>query len=509
MAREEEIIKERLKKIDELRKLKINPYVYSFKKKDNSAELQEKYKKIKPEEKTKDKAVIAGRVLSMRLMGKINFASLGDEKGKIQIIVEEGTAGKKLVDFFSKYIDSGDFVGVEGNIMRTKRGELSIDAEKIEILTKAILPLPEKWHGLQDKEERYRKRYLDMVMNPEVKKVFESRTKILEIMRDFMKKHKFVEIETPLLQAVYGGAAAKPFKTHCDAYDSDLFLSIAPELYLKRALVGGFERVYEITKKFRNEGADRSHNPEHMTIEWYQSYADYEDGMKLFEELIKEIAKNLLGKLDFEYQGNKIDLSKWEKMPLLDAIKKYLNEDISKVKTDAEAKKIAKKHGIEPNDITKTNLPDEMMKLFREKLIQPTFLTDYPIEMAPLAKPKRGDPSKAEIFQPFIGGMELARAYSELNDPFLQEEHFKEQEHEREVGNKEAMPTDMDFVDALKYGMPPACGVGIGIERVVMLFTNQPSIRDVILFPFMKPQNTDSEGEGDKKSPRSEKEVKK
>ncbi len=245
---------------------------------------------------------------------------------------------------------------------------------------------------------------------------------------------------------------------------------------------------YEITKKFRNEGVDRQHNPEHMTIEWYQGYADYNDGMKMFEEFMKFISKKLFDKPTFEYQGNKIDLTKWKVITISDAIKKYLNEDISKIKSDEDAKKIAKKHGIDPEGITKINIPDELMKLFRNKLIQPVFLIDYPTELVPLAKPSKKDPTKAEIFQPFIGGMEIARAYSELNDPKLQEEHFKEQEEERKRGNKEAMPTDTDFVTALKHAMPPACGVGIGIERLIMLFTNQQSIRDVILFPFMKPE---------------------
>jgi lysyl-tRNA synthetase class 2 len=326
-----------------------------------------------------------------------------------------------------------------------------------------------------------------MIMDPEVRKIFLTRAKMIEAMREYMTMNQFIEIETPLLQSVYGGALAKPFKTHCDAFDSDVFLSIAPELYLKKALVGGFSRVYEITKKFRNEGVDRQHNPEHMTIEWYQGYADYEDGMEMFEGLVKHIAMKLNGSLTIEYQGNKIDLGKWEKLPLLEAIKKYLDEDVTKIKTDGDAKKVAQKHGIEPVGVTKATIADELMKLFREKLIQPTFLTDYPIELAPLAKPKRGDPNKAEVFQPFIGGMELARAYSELNNPILQEQNFNDQEKEREKGNKEAMPTDKDFVEALRYGMPPACGVGIGIERLIMLFTNTTTIRDVIMFPFMKP----------------------
>jgi len=398
----------------------------------------------------------------------------------------------------------GDFIGVEGSVFRTKTKEITVDVRKYEILSKSILPLPEKFHGLKDVEIRYRKRYLDLITNPDVKEVFVKRAKILEAMREFMSDNKFIEVETPLLQAVYGGAAAKPFKTHCDAFNSDVYLSIAPELYLKKALVGGFDRVYEITKKFRNEGVDRSHNPEHMTIEWYQAYADYNDGMDLFEGLIKFIAKKLLGKLTFEYQGTTIDLKKWDRLTIAEAIKKYLKEDISKIKTDSDAKTVAKKHGIEPDIVTKGNVADELMKLFREKLIQPTFLIDYPIELSPLAKPKRGDPTKAEVFQPFIGGLELARAYSELNDPQLQEEHFNEQEKEREKGNQEAMPTDKDFVNALEYGMPPACGVGIGIERVVMLFTDSTSIRDVIMFPFMKPEGVVREIKGKEEKEKSE-----
>ena len=337
------------------------------------------------------------------------------------------------------------------------------------MLAKSILPLPEKWHGLQDEEERYRKRYIDTIANPEVKEVFIKRAKLLEGIREFMAKNEFIEIETPILQSVYGGAYAKPFKTHCDAFDSDVYLSIAPELYLKRGLVAGFGRVYEITKKFRNEGVDRSHNPEHMSVEWYQAYANYEDGMKMFEELLKYISQKLFGKLTFEYQKNKIDLSKWRKISLSDAIKEYLKEDISKVKSDKDAKAMAKKHGIEPSGITKINLPDELMKLFRDKLIQPTFLINYPMETSPLAKPNEKDHLKAEVFH-----------------PLLQEKNFIEQERERKLGNQEAMPTDMDFVTALKHGMPPACGVGVGIERLVMLFTDQTSVRDVILFPFMK-----------------------
>ncbi|MAG11006.1 lysine--tRNA ligase [Candidatus Pacearchaeota archaeon] len=479
MSREKQIINERKRKITELRELRVEPYPHKFDKKQNVVEC---LKKLGSSVKT------AGRLMTKRELGRISFASLQDFSGGMQIVLQEGGTSTKVRKFFKKYVDTGDFVGISGKVIKTKTGEVSILVKKLELLSKAIKPLPEKFHGLKDKEERYRKRYLDLIMNSEVRKIFETRAIILEVMREFMKKKKFVEVETPLLQTIYGGALAKPFKTHCDAYNSDVYLSIAPELFLKKAQVGGFENVYEITKKFRNEGVDRQHNPEHMTIEWYQAYADYNDGMDLFEELIKTIAKKLFGKLIFKYQGHKINLAKWRRVPILKAIKENLNEDISRVKSDAEAKKIAKKHGIEPTGITKTILADELMKLFRHKLIQPTFLIDYPIELAPLAKPNKKDPTKAEVFQPFVGGMELGRAYSELNDPGLQAKHFKEQEEERKKGNVEAMGTDKNFVAALEHGMPPACGVGVGIERVIMLFTNQPSIRDVIMFPFMKPE---------------------
>lgn len=480
MGREEQITGERLRKIQELRKLGIEPYGYSFEKKQSVKECAES--------KINSKVKTAGRLMTKRDLGKITFANLRDESGDVQIVLQDGETNSKMMEFFKRYVDSGDIVGVEGTIIKTKTGQISILIKNAELLSKSIKPLPEKFHGLKDEEEKYRKRYLDLVINPEVKRVFIIRNKMMNAMREFMEKNNFVEIETPLLQSVYGGAAATPFKTHCNAFNSDVYLSIAPELYLKKALVGGFDRVYEITKKFRNEGVDKFHNPEHMTIEWYQGYADYNDGMKMVEEFMKYIVKKIYGQYTFEYQGNKIDVSKWETLTLEKAIKKYLKEDITKIKTDADAKKIAKKHEIEENGITKGNIADELMKLFRSQLIQPTFLIDYPIELAPLAKPKRGDKTKAEIFQPFIGGMEIARAYSELNDPALQSQHFKEQEEEREKGNKEAMPTDKDFVNALEHGMPPACGVGFGVERLVMLLTNSASIRDVLTFPFMKPE---------------------
>jgi lysyl-tRNA synthetase, class II len=481
-GREKQIVDERLRKISDLRKKGIEPYGYQFEKNNNILECTEL--------KVGSKVKTAGRVMNKRDLGKISFAVLRDQFEGIQLVFQKDLTPDNFFEMSKKYLDSGDFAGVEGKIIITKTGQKSILVNSFEILSKAIKPLPEKWHGLQDEEERYRKRYLDLAINNDVKEIFIKRDKMMSAIREFMSKNGFVEIETPLLQSVYGGAAAKPFVTHCNAFNSDVYLSIAPELYLKKALVGGFDRVYEITKKFRNEGVDRSHNPEHMTIEWYQGYADYNDGMEMVKRFILYIVKSVCGKTTFDYQGTKIDVSKWQTYTLEEAIKKYLGEDISKIKTDGDAKKIAEKHKIEIEGITKSTIADELMKLFREKLIQPTFLIDYPAELAPLAKPKRGDPTKAEIFQPFIGGLEIARAYSELNDPILQEKHFKEQEQEREKGNQEAMPTDSDFINALQYGMPPACGVGFGIERLLMLLTDKTSIRDVLSFPFMKPEQT-------------------
>lgn len=479
-GREKQIVNERIRKVKELRDLGIEPYGYRFDKENNIADCLN----LEIEKKVKT----AGRIINKRDLGKISFAILRDQSGDIQIVFQKDITPDKILELSKKYVDSGDFVGIEGKITITKTGEKSIMVDYLEILSKAIKPLPEKWHGLQDEEERYRKRYVDLAINAEVKDIFLKRDKMMTAIREFMSENRFIEIETPLLQSVYGGAAATPFKTHCNAFDSEVFLSIAPELYLKKALVGGFDRVYEITKKFRNEGVDRSHNPEHMTIEWYQGYADYNDGMEMVKNFIQYLVEKVHGGTTFEYQGNKIDVSKWETLTLAEAVRKYLNEDISKIKSDEDAKELARKYNLDDGGITKGNIADELMKIFRDKLIQPTFLIDYPMELAPLAKPKRGDPTKAEIFQPFIGGLEIARAYSELNDPELQEKHFLEQEDEREKGNQEAMPTDNDFINALQHGMPPACGVGFGIERLLMLLANKNSIRDVLTFPFMKPE---------------------
>lgn len=489
MGREEEIINERKKKIEMMKKLGMNPYEHRFDKKNSCGELQKDFGNLVNEEFSKKDTVTSGRLVSLRNMGKIAFGKIQDSSGTIQIVLQSGQTPKENFEVLNNFIDIGDLLGVSGEVFKTKKGELSLMVKDLKILTKTILPFPDEFYGIKDKEERYRKRYLDLILNEKSRNVFKIRAKIFKIVRDFMEEKGFLEVETPLLQSIYGGASAKPFKTHCDAFDSEVYLSIAPELYLKKAMIGGLGSVYEITKKFRNEGVDRSHNPEHMTIEWYQENADYNDGMDLFEELLKRICMGVHGKLEFEYQGKKIDFSKWERLSMADAIKKYLNVDVLKIKTFADVKNLVEKYDL-GEDTTIVNVQDELMKTFRNKIINPTFLIDYPIELAPLAKPSRKDPTKAEIFQPIIGGLEVARAYSELSDPEIQEKHFREQEEDRKRGNKEAMPTDEDFITALKYGLPPACGVGIGMERIVMLMTDSDSIRDVIMFPFMKQEET-------------------
>lgn len=491
MAREQEIKKERFKKIQELREKGIEVYGYFFDKKDSAEDLQKKYIKLKEGQETKDKAKIAGRVMIVRDIGKINFASLQDATGRIQIILQQDKTPEKIIKFFKEYIDTGDFIGVSGTITKTKRGELSILAENIELLSKALLPLPEKWHGLQDKEERYRKRYLDLIMNPQVRKVFLTREKIIDAIREFLKEKDFAEAETPILQTLYGGASAKPFKTHLNALNIDLFLAISPELYLKRLIVGGFEKVFTICKNFRNEGIDREHNPEFTMMEFYYAYANYEKLMEMTEELFNILKKKLELGNEIEYQGEKINLkTPFKRVKFRDILFKETGIDTNKENDYGKLRQaiLSKKINV---DIKNCNhygaLLDEIYKrVVREKIIQPTFLTHFPVELIALAKRNEKNPRYINSFQLLINGTEIVKAYDELNDPQEQEERLKEQEGLLRKGDEEAMPLDEDFINALKVGMPPTAGYGLGIDRLTMLLTNQPSIRDVILFPFMK-----------------------
>jgi len=496
MGREEQIIGERLRKIKELNKLEVNPYPYKFDVKDYASELQKKYEKLKPEEKKKDAVKIAGRLMSSRDLGKITFGVLRDSTGSIQLLLQDGESDKKVIEFYKKYVDIGDFVGVEGTIFRTKRGELSILVKKLELLSKSILPLPDKWHGLQDKEERYRKRYLDLIMSPEVKNVFEKREKIVDAIREFMKGENFREVDTPLLQPIYGGAEAQPFITKLNALDMTLYMSISPEIYLKKLLVGGMDRVFTICKNFRNEGIDRTHNPEFTMMEAYASYWDYRDVMKMTERLLETLAKKLSGGTKLDYQGKEIDFkAPFKVMRIEEAIEKYAEVNPC---DSAALKKETQKLGF-------SGTRDEMIQfLFDEKveehLIQPTFIIDYPKSICPLTKEHRKNETEVERFELFVNGMELANAYSELNDPIEQERRLKEQLKERKKSGKllahlEANELDEDFVNAMKHGMPPAGGIGIGIDRLAMFLTNSASIRDVILFPFMKPLDVKKEKE--------------
>lgn len=498
MGREEQIIAERLKKIEELKREGINPYPNKFDKKNSVDECL----------KTKigGKVKTAGRLITKRDLGKIAFAKLRDATGDIQIVFQDEKTPDKVFSFFKKYLDAGDFAGVEGEIFKTKTGEISILVKKIELLSKAILPLPEKFHGLQDKEERYRKRYLDLVMNPEVKEIFEKREIVIDTIRDFLKKKNFVEVETPVLQSVYGGASATPFITHLNALDMNLFLAISPELYLKRLVVGGFDRVFTICKNFRNEGIDKFHNPEFTMLEFYYAYAGYDELMKMSEELIKELFKKLkLGEI-IEYQGTKLNFKTIKKMTFAELIKDKTGidiekaDDFEKLKKEIEKKKL--KVGTSTNihssqgQMKEVNIKnakhygallDELYKrVVRPNIIQPVFLTNYPVEMIALAKRNEKNPKYINTFQLIVNGAEIIKAYDELNDPIDQEKRLVEQVKLKQKGDTEAMPMDEDFLVALKTGMPLTAGFGMGIDRLVMLLTDQPSIRDVILFPFMK-----------------------
>jgi lysyl-tRNA synthetase class 2 len=501
MARQDEIVRERLKKIEGLKKEGINPYPYSFNKKKSAAELQAEYRPLKNEAKTKETTSFAGRLMTFRDMGKIAFGVVQDFSGSIQVVLQEGETSSELISFFKKYVDIGDFVGVEGPIFRTKRGELSIIIKKAEILSKAILPLPDKWYGLEDKEERYRKRYLDLIINPEVRETFVKRSKIISLIRKFLDGRGFTEVETPMLQPIYGGTNAKPFSTHLNALDMKVYLRIAPELYLKRLVVGGFEKVYEMNRNFRNEGIDFMHNPEFTMIEWYEAYADYNKMMDAAEELYKYIAKELTGNYVLEFKGRKIDMKgKWPRICMTDAIKKKVKIDVLKMSVQeleefAEEKKVEFRG--EPSRGILINAIFE--KLVTESLDGPVWVIDYPKEVSPLAKPHRTKEGFVERFECYVSGKEIGDGWSEIIDPLDQRQRFEREQAAMRAGDEAAHPMDENFINALEQGMPVLGGIGIGIDRLVMFFTNSESIRDVILFPFMKPLKNEK-GEKEKKA---------
>ena len=432
---------------------------------------------------------VAGRLMSKRGMGKVSFCDLQDKSGRIQLYARKDEMDEEEYNRFKKY-DIGDIVGVEGEVFRTQRGEMSVRAKKITLLSKSLRPLPEKYHGLTDKEARYRQRYVDLIINPESKRNFEIRSKFVAYLRRYLDSIGFMEVETPVLSPIAGGANARPFITHHNTLDIDMYMRIATELHLKRLIVGGMERVYEVGRIFRNEGMDPKHNPEFTTIELYQAFTDFHGMMDLVEELYKRLAQKICGSLVIPYQGKQIDMGHWERLTMIEAVKKYSGVDFNDWKTDEDAIAAAKEHHVElPEVPTKGAILAEFFDAFVEdKLIQPTFIYDYPVEISPLAKRKPDDPAFTERFEYFIDCTEYGNAFSELNDPIDQKGRFERQVAERKAIEPDCKAqVDYDYVNALEYGLPPTGGLGFGVDRLVMLLTDSASIRDVLLFPTMKP----------------------
>jgi lysyl-tRNA synthetase class 2 len=477
---------ERLKKLKELEKKKIFPYQeLSFEVTHHSKEILDEFTKLE------NKSVsIAGRIMSLRKHGKLSFAHIQDEQGKIQLYIKSDVLGKDYSLFEDNIIDLGDIVGVSGTVTKTERGEISVLVKSIKLLVKTLNQLPEKYHGLKDVELRYRQRYLDLIFNPEVKDTFVKRSKIIATVRRFLEERRFLEVETPTLQPVYGGAEAKPFTTYHNVLKTNLFLRIAPELYLKRLLVGGFEKVFELGKNFRNEGIDTKHNPEFDALEVYWAYHTGEDMMRLTEELIVACAEEVLEKTKVQYEDVELNLTPpFQRISMVDAVERYGDIKI-RGKSLAQLKEIAADYTIKVEKHMGEGAIIALLfeGLVEKKLIQPIFITDFPVEVSPLAKRKKDNPEFADRFELFIYGREIANGFSELNDPIDQKKRFEEQIKKKEKGFEEAHMMDEDFINALEYGMPPTGGLGIGIDRLIMFLTNSSSIRDVIMFPTLKPE---------------------
>ena len=499
--------KVRLEKLDELKSKNANPYeITKFEVTGKNSALKKQYEydeeqakliagendeKLAEElDKLKGKIVtIAGRIMSWRDMGKANFIDLRDDTDRIQIYVRMNDIGKDEFAEFKKW-DIGDIIGVEGYVFRTRKGEISVHALKVKLLSKSLLPLPEKWHGLKDQDIRYRQRYVDLIVNPGVKETFVKRSRILREIRSYLDNLGYIEVDTPVLHTLEIGAAARPFKTHHNALDIDMYLRIETELYLKRLIVGGFDRVYEVGRIFRNEGMDTSHNPEFTTIEMYQAYTDYKGMMELIENMYESLALKICGGTTVKYQGEQINLkAPWEKLTMIEAVKKYAGVDYNEWNTDEDARKCAELNGLEVEEGKKATKGHVLIAFFEEfvepKLIQPTIIYDYPVENSPLAKRKPSDPAFTERFEYFIYAREMGNAFSELNDPIDQRERFVRQVEAKKLTGANA-EIDEDFITALEYGMPPTGGLGLGLDRLVMLLTDSSSIRDVLLFPTMK-----------------------
>ncbi|GAB2564519.1 lysine--tRNA ligase [Gracilibacillus alcaliphilus] len=480
----------RLEKMESYREQGIDPFGDKFVRSDLAEELRQNYDALSKEELEEQaiQTTVAGRIMTKRGKGKAGFSHIQDLSGQIQLYVRKDQIGDEAYEIF-KSADLGDIVGVTGTVFKTNVGELSVKAKEFTLLTKSLRPLPEKFHGLKDVEQRYRQRYLDLITNMDSKNTFVLRSKIIQSMRRYLDERGFLEVETPMMHSIAGGASARPFKTHHNALDIPLYMRIAIELHLKRLIVGGMEKVYEIGRVFRNEGVSTRHNPEFTMIELYEAYADYNDIMKLVEELVAHIAEEVTGSTIITYGQDEVDLTpQWTRLHMVDAIKEYTGVDFWKQMTDEEAHALAKEHGVEVDgNMTYGHIVNEFFEQrVEDKLIQPTFVYGHPVAISPLAKKNKEDERFTDRFELFIVGREHANAFSELNDPIDQRERFEAQVKEKEQGNDEAHEMDEDFLEALEYGMPPTGGLGIGIDRLVMLLTNSPSIRDVLLFPQMR-----------------------
>ena len=483
-----QLMKIRREKLSELQEQGKDPFeITKYDRTNTAGEIKANYEQFEQ----KDVAV-AGRIIAKRIMGKASFCTILDSDEKIQSYVSINDLGEEAYKAF-KTFDIGDIIGIKGFVFKTRTEEISVHAKEVVLLSKSLRPLPEKFHGLKDMDLRYRQRYVDLIVNPEVKETFILRSRIISEIRAILDKKGYLEVETPVLNTILGGASARPFITHHNTLDLDMYLRVAPELYLKRLIVGGIDKVYEIGKNFRNEGMDIRHNPEFTIIELYAAYQDYHDMMDITEEIFKTVAEKILGKTVINYQGTEIDLgTKWKRITMIDSIKEVTGIDFNTIETDEEALAIAKEKHVEIEECKQTRgyiINAFFEEFVEDTLVQPTFICDYPVEVSPLTKKKPTDKRLTERFECFIGGREYGNAYSELNDPIDQYERFLAQVKQREAGDEEANMMDDDFINALEYGMPPTGGLGIGIDRMIMLLTDAASIRDVIFFPTMKPLN--------------------
>lgn len=476
----------RRQKLAELQAMGIPGYGGRFPRTHSVARLREQFDQLEEGPVVR----VAGRLMSLRRHGKVSFSDLADESGRMQLFLQRDRLGEAY-ERLLPLLDIGDIVGVEGQLVRTRRGEMSVRVDQITVLAKGLRPLPEKWHGLRDVEIRYRRRYLDLIVNPDVRRVFVQRSRAIAAIREFLTGRGFLEVETPMLNLIPGGASARPFITHHNALGIDLYMRIAPELYLKRLLVGGFEKVFELGKNFRNEGISTRHNPEFTAVEVYEAYADGSDMMVLTEELIAFVAERVLGTTVIEYQGRRIDLKPpWPRLPMVEAVRRYGGIDLEPVDDPEEARRLAASVGVEVDPGTSVGevIAEVFEAVAEPHLIEPVFIVDFPVEVSPLAKRYPDRPRFTDRFEPFIMGWEVGNGFSELNDPIDQRQRFEDQMARRLAGDEEAQMLDEDFVEALEFGMPPAGGLGIGIDRLVMLLTDSASIRDVLLFPHLRPR---------------------